>query len=300
MRTIDELVTQARTMPSGRLAVAGGNDPDTIHATARAVHEGLVEVILVADEAKLSSLLEKEGIDRGLFTVMHVPDPYEAAREAVALVAKGEAHMLMKGLVGTEIYMRMILDKQQGILPPGGVLSHVSVVEIPAYHKLLIVSDVAVLPSPDLGQKVRMIDYCVKTAVRLGIAFPKVAIVTATEKVSEKMPATVDAAILTMMAHRGQIKGCVVDGPLALDVAISKRACEIKGIDGEVPGDADILIFPDIEAGNIFYKTANIFSGAKTAAVVAGTAVPCVLTSRADDDETKFASIALAQVLSQR
>lgn len=299
MRTIDELVQLARTMPSGRLAVAGGNDPDTIQATARAVREGLVDVVLVADEVKVDALLEKEGIDRTLFTVVHIPDPYQAAREAVAMVGRGEAHMLMKGLVGTEVYMRMILDKQQGILPPGGVLSHISVMEIPAYHKLLVVSDVAVIPSPDLSQKVKMIDYCVWAAGRLGITAPKAAIVTATEKVSDKMPATIDAAILTVMAQRGQIKGALVDGPLALDVAISKRACEIKGITGEVPGDADILIFPDIEAGNIFYKAANIFAGAKTAAVVAGTAVPCVLTSRADDDETKFCSIALAQVLAR-
>ncbi len=299
MNTIDELVQLARNMPSGTLAVAGGNDPETIQATARAVREGLIEVVLVADEAKVSALLEKEQIDPGLFTVVHVPDPSQAAREAVAMVARGEAHMLMKGLVGTEVYMRMILDKQQGILPPGGVLSHISVMEIPAYHKLLIVSDVAVIPSPDLSQKVKMIEYCVHAAGRLGIACPKVAIVTATEKVSEKMPATMDAALLTAMARRGQIKGALVDGPLALDVAISKRACEIKGITGEVPGDADILIFPDIEAGNIFYKCANIFAGAKTAAVVAGTTVPCVLTSRADDDETKFCSIALAQVLAK-
>jgi phosphate butyryltransferase len=299
MRTISELVDLARTMPSGKLAVAGGNDPDTIQATARAVQEGLVEVVLVADEIKVTALLEREGIDRALFTVVHVPDPYEAAREAVAMVGRGEAHMLMKGLVGTEVYMRMILDKQQGILPPGGVLSHVSVMEIPAYHKLLVVSDVAVIPAPDLSQKVKMIEYCVQAAARLGITSPKVAIVTATEKVSEKMPATIDAAILATMARRGQIKGALVDGPLALDGAISRRACDIKGITGEVPGDADVLIFPDIEAGNIFYKTANIFSGAKTAAVVAGTAVPCVLTSRSDDDETKFCSIALAQVLAK-
>lgn len=299
MRTLEELVQRARTMPSGRLAVAGGNDPETIQATARAVREGLVDVVLVADRDKVSALLDKEGLDPGLFTVVHVPDAYEAAKEAVSMVARGEAHMLMKGLVGTEVYMRLILDKQHGLLPPGGVLSHVSVLEIPSYHKLLIVSDVAVIPAPDLSQKVKMIDYCLHAAKRLGISSPKVAIVTATEKVSDKMPSTLDAAILATMARRGQIKGAMVDGPLALDVALSREACEIKGISSEVGGDADILIFPSIETGNVFYKAANILAGAKTAAVVAGTTAPCVLTSRADSDETKFLSIALAQVLAR-
>jgi phosphate butyryltransferase len=193
----------------------------------------------------------------------------------------------------------MILDKEKGILPPGGVLSHVSVLEIPAYHKLLIVADVAVIPAPDLTQKMKILTYCIRTAHSLGVTEPKVAIIAATEKVSPKMPATADAALLAKMAQRGQIRGAVVDGPLALDLAVSKRACEIKGIESAVAGDADILVFPNIESGNVFYKAVNVLAGGKTAAVVAGTRVPCVLTSRADDDETKFFSIALAAVLAE-
>jgi phosphate butyryltransferase len=156
-----------------------------------------------------------------------------------------------------------------------------------------------VIPCPDLSQKTNILHYCVRTAHSLGVENPKVALIGATEKVSPKMPATLDAAILAKMAERGQLKGAVVDGPLALDLAISKRACEIKGIESPVAGDADILIFPNIETGNVFYKAVNVLAGANTAAVVAGTKVPCVLTSRADDDETKFFSIALAAVLAE-
>jgi phosphate butyryltransferase len=297
MQRLSELVELAKKKHSGRLAVAGGHDPDTIQATARAVREGLVEVILVADESKVAKLLEREGLERDLFTVVHKPDPSDAARAAVSMVAKGEAEMLMKGLVGTDVYMRMILDKEKGILPTGGVLSHVSVLEIPAYHKLLIVADVAVIPCPDLSQKTKILGYCVQTAHCLGVELPKVAIIAATEKVSPHRPATLDAALLAKMAERGQVKGAEVDGPLALDLAVSKHACEIKGIRSKVAGDADILIFPNIESGNVFYKALNVLGGAKTAAVVAGTKVPCVLTSRADDDETKFFSIALAAML---
>jgi len=297
MEKLTELVELARKGPVGTLAVAGGHDPDTIQATGRAAREGLVNVVLIADGDKVSELLDKEGLNADLFTIEHCPDPYEAPRMAVSMVSEGRAHMLMKGLVGTDVYMRAILHKERGLLPPGGILSHISILEIPTYHKLLIVSDVAVIPSPDLKQKVKMVNYCVTAAKQLGITTPRVAVVTATEKVSDKMPATIDAAILSKMAERGQIKHAVVEGPLALDVAVSKRACEIKGIQGAVPGDADILIFPNIETGNVFYKTANILARARTAAVVAGTKVPCVLTSRADDDETKFHSIALAAAL---
>ena len=300
MEKLSELVELAGRGPAGTLAVAGGHDPDTIQATGRAAREGLVNVVLIADADKVSALLDEEGLEPGLFSVEHCPDPYDAPRIAVSMVADGRAHMLMKGLVGTEVYMRAILDKERGLLPSGGILSHISILEIPTYHKLLIVSDVAVIPSPDIRQKVKMVNYCVSAARRLGIEKPNVAVVTATEKVSDKMPATMDAAILSKMAERGQIKHAVVEGPLALDVAVSKRACEIKGISGSVPGDADILIFPNIETGNVFYKTANILARARTAAVVAGTKVPCVLTSRADDDETKFHSIALAAALAAR
>jgi phosphate butyryltransferase len=177
------------------------------------------------------------------------------------------------------------------------VLTHITVLDIPAYQtthgKLLIVSDVAVIPAPDLPTKVKIVTYAVNAAHLFGIEKPKVALLAANEKVSDRMPATMDAAIISKMAERGQIKGALVDGPLALDVALSREACEIKGLASIVEGDADVLIFPNIETGNVFYKAATILGGASLAAVVVGTSAPCVLTSRADSEDSKFYSIAL-------
>jgi phosphate butyryltransferase len=203
----------------------------------------------------------------------------------------------MKGLIGTDQYMRLILDKEKGLLPPGNILSHLSVIELPEYQrlhdKLLFVSDVAIIPAPDLAAKIQILGYCIDAAHSFGIEEPRAALLAATEKVNPKMAATTEAAIITQMAARGQIKGAIVEGPLALDVALSPEACEIKGLQTAVEGAADILVFPNIETGNIFYKSATILAGGRLAAVVVGTAAPCVLTSRADSEETKFLSIAL-------
>ena len=202
------------------------------------------------------------------------------------MVRAGEADVLMKGLIGTDKYMHLILDKERGLLPKGAVLTHITVLDVPAYQKthgkLLFVADVAVIPAPDLSTKVKIVNYGVDAAHSFGIEKPKVALLAASEKVSEKMPATMDAAVIAKMAERGQIKGAIVDGPLALDVALSPEACEIKGLRSAVEGAADVLIFPNIETGNVFYKSATILAGARLAAVVVGTSAPCVLTSRAD------------------
>jgi phosphate butyryltransferase len=183
------------------------------------------------------------------------------------------------------------------LLPKGNVLSHLSVFELPAHQqrhgKLLFASDVAIIPAPDLETKVKILGYCIAAAHSFGIATPKAALVAATEKVNPKMVATTDAALIAQMAARGQIKGAVVEGPLALDVAISPEACEIKGLHTAVAGAADILVFPNIETGNVFYKAATLLAGARLAAVVVGTDAPCILTSRADTEESKFLSIAL-------
>jgi len=210
----------------------------------------------------------------------------------------------MKGLIGTDKYMHLILDKEQGLLAKGSVLSHITVLDIPAYQelhgKLLFVADVAIIPAPDLPTKIKITEYCIAAARSFGIDKPKVAMITANEKVSDKMPATMDAAIVSKMGERGQIKSAIIDGPLALDVALSPEACAIKDLSSTVGGAADVLIFPDIEAGNVFYKSATILGRAKLAAAVVGTAAPCVLTSRADDEASKFYSIAFGCRLVKR
>jgi len=297
IRSLKELVDRVRGQRTMTLAVAAGEDPHTIEATHRGAKEGLVKVVLVGNKASIEKVAKEHGVDVGVFEIIHEEDPVEAGRIARDMVRKGEAQILMKGLIPTDRYMKLILDKENGLLPPGRILSHIAVMETPKYPKLLFVADVAVIPLPDLRQKIAMLNYCIEVAHLFGIECPKAAIIAATEQVSDKMPATLDAAIIAKMAQRGQIKGAIVDGPLALDVAISKEACEIKKLKSEVGGDADILIFPNIETGNVFFKSITKIAGGELAAMVTGAMAPCVLTSRADTEESKFYSIALAALV---
>jgi phosphate butyryltransferase len=297
IRTLEELVAEVQGTPTRRLAVAAGHDENTIQAAARAASAGLAKVVLVGERARIEALCREFKLDDSLFEVVNEADEERAGARARDMVREGEADVLMKGLIGTEKYMHLILDKENGLLPKGAVLTHLTVLDVPAYQKrhgkLLFVSDVAIIPAPDLATKVKIVKYCVAAAHSFGIEAPKVALLAATEKVSERMPATVDAAAIAKMADRGQIAGAVVDGPLALDVALLPEACAIKGLESPVQGAADVLVFPDIETGNVFYKSATILAGARLAAVVVGTTAPCVLTSRADSEESKFYSIAL-------
>ncbi len=297
IRSLKQLAESLKGAPARRVAVAAGQDENTIQAAARAASEGIAKIVLVGDAGRIGALCKEYGLDAGVFTVVDERDEAKAGARARDMVREGEADVLMKGLIGTDKYMHLILDKEMGLLPKGAVLTHVTVLDIPAYQethgKLLIVSDVAIIPAPDLPTKVKIVGYAVEAAHSFGIEKPKVALLAANEKVSDKMPATLDAAIISKMAERGQIKGAIVDGPLALDVALSREACDIKGLASAVEGDADVLIFPNIETGNVFYKSATILGGASLAAVVVGTSAPCVLTSRADSEDSKYYSIAL-------
>jgi phosphate butyryltransferase len=243
----------------------------------------------------IQKVCAENNYDIAKLTVVNNNNELKSISQAVDMVNAGEADILMKGLCSTDKYMRGILNKEKGLLPPKAVLSHVCVVQNPGYHKLLVISDIAVIPAPDLKQKQAMIGYVANTARALGVEKPKVAMITATEQMLPGMPACVEAAMLAKMSDRGQIAGCVVDGPLALDVALCKEAAEIKKLKSEVAGDADCCVFPSIEAANVFYKFAGHFCpGVKMAAMVAGAKAPCVLSSRADSTETKLNSIALA------
>lgn len=297
VKKLSELVEKVKKLPTMRVAVAAGEDPHTIEAVARGVNEKMIDATLTGDETKIKDVAEQYDIDPGIFHIEHIPDKKDAAAKAVELVNEGKADFLMKGLMDSAVYMRAILDKEKGLLPPGKTLSHVTILEVPSYHKLLIGTDVAVLIDPDLGQKIAMVGYAVDIAHRLDIEKPKVAVLGAVEKVNPKMRATMEAAVLTQMNRRGQIKGCVVDGPLAFDLAVSKESKEIKSVESDVAGDADVLIFPDIEAGNIFYKACAYLANTSLAAIVTGAKVPCVLTSRADSEDSKFYSLALAALM---
>ncbi|MBQ5828137.1 MAG: phosphate butyryltransferase [Bacteroidales bacterium] len=291
----DQMFEQLRSKPKKRLVAAWGVDDHTISAVYMAVEAGIVEGILVGDEAMIQKVCSENNYDIAKLTVVNNPNELKSIAQAVDMVNAGEADILMKGLCSTDKYMRGILNKEKGLLPPKAVLSHVCVVQNPGYHKLLVISDIAVIPAPDFKQKQAMIGYVANTAKALGIDKPKVAMVTATEQMLVGMPACVEAAMLAKMSDRGQIAGCGVDGPLALDVALCKEAAEIKKLKSEVAGDADCLVFPSIEAANVFYKLGGHFiPGVKMAAMVAGAKAPCVLSSRADSTETKLNSIALA------
>jgi len=291
---LDQLLEAVKAKPRKRLVAAWANDAHTIEAVRDAVDRGIVDATLVGDEAVMRQVCLELGIEAATFRLVHEPDASAAAARAVALVRSGEGQILMKGLVGTPMYMRAILDRDRGLLEPGAILSHVSVVEFKSYPKLLVCGDVAVLPNPDLKEKVAIAGYLIKVAQALGIPKPKVAILAASEQVSPKLQATLDAAILAKMAERGQLKGAFVDGPMALDVAVDREAAAIKGVGGEVAGDADGLVFPNLEAGNVFYKTSSKLAGCELAAMVAGANAPCILSSRGDSVLTKLYSIALA------
>ena len=278
-----------------RMVAAWGVDDHTITAANFAVEQGLVDAILVGDKDMIASVCEKEGIDQSKFTIVHNPSELGSISQAVSMINEGEGDFLMKGLCSTDKFLRAILNKETGLLPPKGVLTHCGVIEMPCYHKLLFVGDVAVIPAPDLKQKQIILDCLVKTAKSVGVATPKVAVIAATEQVLTSQPASVEAALLAKMADRGQIQGCVVDGPLALDVAIDKESAEIKGLVSPVAGDADCLLFPNIESGNVFYKAnSKLVAGTRQAGILVGAKVPCVLSSRADSTDTKLNSIAVA------
>lgn len=295
MKKLDELIAAAKAAPRKRLVAAFANDSHTIGATSRAIDLGIVDVTLVGDIDTIKKTCEQEGIDVNKFELVQEAVEAKAAAKAVSLINEGKGQILMKGLCSTDKYMKAILNKENGLMPGGKpVLSHVSVFEIPAYHKLLITSDVAVIPAPDFKQKTAIVNYVINTAHTLGIACPKVAMIAATEQMLTGMPACVDAAIIATMNRRGQIKGVIIDGPLAMDVAIDKESAQIKKLDSEVAGDADCLVWPAIEPGNVFYKTATKFAGAELAAMVVGAKVPCILSSRGDSVKTKTYSIALA------
>ncbi len=291
---LDQLFDVLKSKSKKRLVAAFANDDHTIEAVSMAVDMGIVEATLVGDEATINKVCASHNIDPKKFRIVQENDEMKAANKAVELINKGEGDVLMKGLVSTDKYMRAILNKETGLMPPKAVLTHVTVVQVPTYPKLLIVGDVAIIPAPDLNQKVAITNFLIKTAHSLGIEKPKVALLAATEQVSAAMQACVDATIISKMADRGQIKGALVDGPLALDVAIDKESAKIKKLTGEVAGDADCILFPNIESGNVFFKACTKLAKGELGAMVMGAKVPCVLTSRGDSVQSKMYSIALA------
>jgi phosphate butyryltransferase len=295
VKKLDQLLEIAKTGSKKRLVAAYANDEHTIEAVYKAVEAGIVEATLVGDEKTIVEVCKQHNFDSNKFRIVQEADEQKAGFLAVSLINRGEGDILMKGLLSTDKYMRAILNKETGLMASSkSILSHVTVIETPAYHKLILCSDVAIIPAPDLTQKIAMVNYLIQIAKVLQIDKPKIAVVAATEQMLAGMQACVDAAIISKMAERGQIKGVYVDGPLSLDTALDKESASIKKLTSPVAGDADGLLFPNIEAGNIFYKSNTKLANGELGALVMGAKAPCILTSRGDSAKSKMYSIALA------
>ncbi len=303
MKTIDDII-RAAAAGAARLAVAAAQESSVIEAAFAAFAEGIAIPILVGDPKAIAAAAaganQGRGLDISAFELLPAKDVHQAASIAVGLVRDGKADFIMKGIIDTAPLLKTALNKETGI-NAGRLASHVAVIQVPTYHKLFVLSDAGLNIAPDLSGFVDIINSAVSVSKVLGVATPKVALLAAVEKVyPDKMPCTATAALLSQMNRRGQIKGCIVDGPFGLDNAISAESARIKGIVSDVAGDADVLIVPDIEAGNILYKCLLDLAQAKGAGIVMGAAKPVVLPSRADTAETKLASIALAALAGRR
>ncbi|MCD6550778.1 bifunctional enoyl-CoA hydratase/phosphate acetyltransferase [Thermotoga sp.] len=295
MKKLDDFLELAQSFSrSARIAVAGAQDENVLESVRMAQKMNIVEPILYGNTEKIEKTAKFLGIKLDGMEIVHAPNLLEAGKMAVRGVAEGKADLLMKGKIKTSELMSLVLQKEYG-LRTGRTLSAVSVLEVPSYHKLLIISDGGIVISPDLKQKRDIVENAVMVARTLGVDTPKVAIIGATE--IAEAPSTLDAAILSKMSGRGQIRGCVVDGPLSLDDAVGKKAASLKGVESHIAGDADVLIVPYIESGNIFSKALIYLEGARAATVVVGARMPIVLTSRADSAETKLFSIALGMLI---
>ena len=298
-KNFDDLLAKLKVAKTKKLAVAVAQDEPVLEAVKAAKDRGIADAILVGDREKIEAVATKIDMDLSSFEIVHEADVKKAALKAIELVSSGQADMVMKGLVDTATFLRSVLNKEVG-LRTGKLMSHVSVFEIEGIDRLILLTDAAFNTYPDLKQKVQIINNSVMVAKACGIENPKVAPVCAVEVVNPDMPATIDAALLSKMSDRGQIKGCIVDGPLALDNALSEEASHHKGVPGPVAGKADVLLLHDIDVANVMYKSLTYTAKTKNGGILVGTSAPVILTSRADSFETKVNSIALAALVSER
>lgn len=293
MDIFKQLYEKAKRNPIKTLVVACAEDEDVLLAVEHARKEGIVKGILVGDRKKIEVIALEQKISLENYEVIDIPEMIEASLEAVKLVHSGKGQILMKGFVDTSIILKAVLNPEVGLRMEGNLLSHIGLFHVKNHEKARIVTDAAMNISPSLEEKRKILENAVKVSHALGIETPKVAVLCAKEKVSPKMKATVDAAELQNLNEKGEIKNCLVLGPIALDGAVSKEAANHKNIVHPVAGDADILLVPDIESGNILYKALTYFCESESAGLIVGAKAPIVLTSRSDSDKTKFNSILL-------
>ncbi len=294
--SFEGIFNKVKQMRGKRLAVAGAEEGEILQAVAEAHREGIIEPILIGDGKRIRELAAQKRLDTSSFELIEEDNPQHACLRAVELVREGRADMLMKGKVGTSVLLKVVLDKEQG-LRKGKLLSHVVVMEAGAYPKLLIITDGGLNISPDLETKVELIRNASLVANRLGIGTPNVALLAAVETPNPNMPETIDAAILTKMAQRGQLGNVIADGPVAFDLAVSSQVAQIKGVESPIAGEADIFLVPHIATGNIFVKALVYLGKVDVGGIVVGATAPIVLLSRADTAKIKLNSIALGALL---
>lgn len=298
-KSFDDLISKVSECSVKKVAVAVAQDSAVLEAVKAAKERNIAEAILVGDADKIKEIAASENMDLSGYEIIDEKDNYTAALKAVELVHTGKADMYMKGLIDTKSFLKSVLDKEVG-LRTGKTLSHVCVFEIEGIDHLLFLSDVAFMTYPSLEEKVHIVENTVEVCHACGIPNPKVAPLAAVEVVNPKMPVTVDAAELTKMCEEGKITGCIIDGPLSLDLAIDAEAAKHKNAeDRKIVGDADILLFPDIHAGNLVYKCLVHTAKVKNGNILTGTKAPVILTSRSDDFQTKVNSIALGAIVAE-
>ncbi len=296
IKDFKQVMSVAKEKGPKRIAVAAAADKEVLLAVSAAKKEGIAEATLFGDEAKIKEICKEISVDPSDYTIVDAPEMKDASRKAVMEVSSGKADIVMKGLVDTSIILKEVLDKEIG-LRTGSVLSHAAVFSTPTYPKILIITDAAMNIAPDLEAKKKITQNALVLTKALGLDNPNVAVLCAKEKVNEKMPATLDAKALVEMNQSGELTGCVVGGPFALDNAVSKEAAKHKGVTHPGAGEADILLVPDIEAGNILYKGLTFLAESESAGMILGAKAPIVLTSRADSDQSKLYSIALSVLM---
>ncbi len=298
LKHLSELKELLVDKPTRRMVLAAAQDHNSLTSAIMAARDGFIEPILVGDKEAVQKIASDHNLDLSGLRMIHEPDTDMAVEIAVKMVRSNQADILMKGKVGTSSLLKAVLNKEWG-LRSGALLSHFAIFEIEAYHKLIAVTDVAMNIAPNLQDKISIVNNSVACLNKLGIDMPKVAVLGAVEMVSENMQATLDAALLSKMNQRDQIRHCLIDGPLAFDNAISLESAIHKGIRSDVAGDTDLLLMPDIEVGNVLYKSLVFFAHAGVAAVILGATAPIVLTSRSDTDQAKYYSILLAAAIAR-
>ncbi|MGE5631012.1 MAG: bifunctional enoyl-CoA hydratase/phosphate acetyltransferase [Caulobacteraceae bacterium] len=296
IKNFEELLDAAKSQRRMKIVVAAAQDKDVLVAVSKAKDMGLAEPVLVGDEAKIKEIMKFINLESTAYEIINEPDIIQAARKSVELVRNGKGDFLMKGILQTADIMRAVLDKEIG-LRTDNLISHVMVYEVPTYKKLLYLTDGGMNVAPDLNQKVQILENAIKVCKAMKMDKIYTSVLAGAESVNPKIPATVDAKRLADMKEKWEGLGTVVQGPVALDLAISAEACAHKGYKGEGGGNADILLVPYYEVGNALGKSLTYFAGSRSAGVIMGAKVPIVLVSRADTSETKLLSIALGSVI---